>query len=110
MDGKAALAEILVDLGARVEKLTAAGVTPGLGTILVGDDPGSRSYVRGKHRDCREVGLHSIRVELPDTASQEEIEAAVLRLNADPACTAFIVQLPLPAHVATHRVLDLIDP
>ena len=86
------------------------GIRPGLGTILVGDDPGSHSYVNGKHRDCREVGLNSIRIELPSTASQQDIEEAVLRLNADPACTGFIVQLPLPAHVDTHRVLDLIDP
>jgi len=86
------------------------GIRPGLGTILVGEDPGSHSYVAGKHRDCREIGMSSIRVDLPDTASQEDIEAAVLRLNVDRACTGFIVQLPLPKHIDTHRVLELIDP
>ena len=110
IDGKRIAEEVKLDLAGRVAMLQLQGIRPGLGTILVGDDPGSRSYVNGKHRDCREVGLHSIRVELPQTASQEEIEAAVLRLNADPACTGFIVQLPLPAHIDTHRVLELIDP
>jgi methylenetetrahydrofolate dehydrogenase (NADP+)/methenyltetrahydrofolate cyclohydrolase len=110
IDGKRVAAQVKADLAERIAMLQLQDIRPGLGTILVGDDPGSRSYVMGKHRDCREVGLHSIRVELPDTSSQEEIEAAVLRLNADPACTAFIVQLPLPAHIDTHRVLDLIDP
>jgi methylenetetrahydrofolate dehydrogenase (NADP+)/methenyltetrahydrofolate cyclohydrolase len=78
--------------------------------VIVGDDPGSHAYVAGKHRDCAEVGLGSIRVELPASASQEEVEAAVLRLNDDPACTGFIVQLPLPAHLDMHRVLELVDP
>src|SRR3954452_25530284 len=99
MDGKAALAEILVELTTRVEKLAAAGVTPGLGTVLVGDDPGSRAYVRGKHRDCAEVGIASIQVELPDTTSQDELEAVIADLNADPGCTGYIVQLPLPRHL-----------
>jgi methylenetetrahydrofolate dehydrogenase (NADP+)/methenyltetrahydrofolate cyclohydrolase len=93
-----------------VAALRAAGCRPGLGTILVGDDPGSHAYVAGKHRDCADVGIASIRVELPATASQREIEDAVRRLNDDPSCTGFIVQLPLPAHVDTHRVLQLIDP
>jgi methylenetetrahydrofolate dehydrogenase (NADP+)/methenyltetrahydrofolate cyclohydrolase len=110
IDGKRIAEQVKLDLARRVAMLQLQGIRPGLGTILVGDDPGSRSYVNGKHRDCREVGLHSIRVELPRTAAQEEIEAAVLRLNADPACTGFIVQLPLPAHIDTHQVLDLIDP
>ena len=110
IDGKRIAEEIKLDLAVRVAMLQLQGIRPGLATILVGDDPGSRSYVNGKHRDCREVGLHSIRVELPQTAAQEEIEAAVLRLNADPACTGFIVQLPLPPHIDTHRVLELIDP
>ena len=110
IDGKRVAEQVKRDLADRIAVLQLQGIRPGLGTILVGDDPGSRSYVNGKHRDCREVGLHSIRVELPKTASQEEIEGAVLRLNADPACTGFIVQLPLPAHIDMHRVLDLIDP
>ena len=110
IDGRRIAEKVKLDLADRVAMLQLQGIRPGLGTILVGDDPGSRSYVNGKHRDCREVGLHSIRLELPQTASQEEIEAAVLRLNADPACTGFIVQLPLPAHIDTHRVLELIDP
>ncbi|WP_416979598.1 bifunctional methylenetetrahydrofolate dehydrogenase/methenyltetrahydrofolate cyclohydrolase [Streptomyces sp. T028] len=110
LDGKAAAAEIKAELAARVQELKAQGVTPGLGTILVGDDPASHSYVRGKHRDCTQVGIASIRVELAATASQADVEAAVLRLNADPACTGFIVQLPLPAHIDTHAVLERIDP
>jgi len=76
----------------------------------VGDDPGSRAYVAGKHRDCEEVGIGAIRIDLPATASHSEVEAAVRRLNQDRSCTGFIVQLPLPAHVDTHRVLELIDP
>ncbi|WBO68942.1 bifunctional methylenetetrahydrofolate dehydrogenase/methenyltetrahydrofolate cyclohydrolase [Streptomyces camelliae] len=110
LDGKAAAAEIKAELAARVQALKTRGVTPGLGTILVGDDPASHSYVGGKHRDCAQVGIASIRVELPATASQADVEAAVLRLNADPACAGFIVQLPLPAHIDTHAVLELIDP
>ena len=86
------------------------GVRPGLGTLLVGDDPGSRWYVSGKHKDCAEVGLASIREDLPATATQEDIEAAVARLNADPECTGFIVQLPLPQGIDTNRVLELVDP
>jgi len=110
LDGKAAAADIKRELTARVEALKARGIHPGLGTILVGDDPGSRSYVGGKHRDCAQVGIESIRVELPATATQEEVEAAVRRLNEDPACTGFIVQLPLPPHIDTHKVLELVDP
>ncbi|MEV7392219.1 bifunctional methylenetetrahydrofolate dehydrogenase/methenyltetrahydrofolate cyclohydrolase [Streptomyces sp. NPDC091215] len=110
LDGKAAAAEIKRELAERVEVLKRRGIAPGLGTVLVGDDPASRSYVGGKHRDCAQVGIASIRVELPATATQADVEAAVLRLNADPACTGFIVQLPLPAHIDTHAVLGLIDP
>ena len=110
LDGKAAAAEIKRELAVRVAALKAAGVSPGLGTILVGDDPGSRSYVAGKHRDCQQVGIASIRIELPADASQADVEAAVLRLNADPECTGFIVQLPLPPHIDMHAVLDLVDP
>jgi len=110
IDGKRVAAELKEDLAARVRVLHALGVRPGLGTILVGDDPGSHAYVAGKHRDCAEVGIASMRVELPATASQAEVEDAVRALNDDPACTGFIVQLPLPASLDTHRVLHLIDP
>jgi methylenetetrahydrofolate dehydrogenase (NADP+)/methenyltetrahydrofolate cyclohydrolase len=94
----------------RVAKLAEQGVVPGLGTILVGDDPGSRAYVAGKHRDCAAVGISSIQVELPDTATQDEIAARVIELNENPDCTGFIVQLPLPKHVDTNEILGLIDP
>jgi methylenetetrahydrofolate dehydrogenase (NADP+) / methenyltetrahydrofolate cyclohydrolase len=110
IDGKRVAADLKTALAVRVKALHEAGIDPGLGTILVGDDPGSRSYVAGKHRDCAEVGIASIRIELPASASQAEIEAAVQQLNDDPTCTGFIVQLPLPPHVDTHRVLELIDP
>ncbi|GAB4010413.1 bifunctional methylenetetrahydrofolate dehydrogenase/methenyltetrahydrofolate cyclohydrolase [Nocardioides ultimimeridianus] len=110
IDGRRVAAALKEQLAARVVALGEHGSRPGLGTILVGDDPGSHSYVAGKHRDCSDVGIASIRVELPATASQEEIEAAVRRLNDDPDCTGFIVQLPLPPHIDTHRVLQLIDP
>jgi methylenetetrahydrofolate dehydrogenase (NADP+)/methenyltetrahydrofolate cyclohydrolase len=110
LDGKAAAAAIKAELTARVAALAARGVTPGLGTLLVGDDPGSQWYVAGKHRDCAEVGIASLREDLPADATQEEIEAAVRRLNDDPACTGFIVQLPLPKGIDTNRVLELVDP
>ncbi len=110
LDGKATAARIKAELTTRVAALRERGVVPGLGTVLVGDDPGSRSYVAGKHRDCAEVGIESIRVDLPGTATQEEILAAVDRLNADPACTGYIVQLPLPGGVDTNTVLERIDP
>ncbi|QLH22422.1 bifunctional methylenetetrahydrofolate dehydrogenase/methenyltetrahydrofolate cyclohydrolase [Streptomyces sp. Rer75] len=110
LDGKATAAAIKSDLVSRVEALKAKGVHPGLGTLLVGDDPGSKWYVAGKHRDCAQVGIASIRRDLPDTATQEEIEAAVRELNEDPACTGYIVQLPLPKGIDTNRVLELIDP
>ncbi|MFJ3879895.1 bifunctional methylenetetrahydrofolate dehydrogenase/methenyltetrahydrofolate cyclohydrolase [Streptomyces sp. NPDC090077] len=110
LDGKATAAAIKSELKARVEQLKARGVTPGLGTLLVGDDPGSRWYVNGKHKDCAEVGITSIRRELPGTASQEEIEAVVRELNEDPDCTGYIVQLPLPKGIDTNRVLELMDP
>ncbi len=91
-------------------KLHEAGITPGLGTVLVGDDPGSRSYVAGKHRDCAQVGIVSIRRDLPATASQQQVEDVIAELNADPACTGYIVQLPLPPGIDTQRILGLIDP
>jgi methylenetetrahydrofolate dehydrogenase (NADP+) / methenyltetrahydrofolate cyclohydrolase len=110
LDGKATAAEIKADLAQRVAKLTAAGVTPGLGTVLVGDDPGSRAYVAGKHRDCAEVGILSIRKDLPADATQRQVEDVVAELNADPACTGYIVQLPLPPGLDAQRVLGMIDP
>lgn len=110
LDGKATAARVRVDLAARVRRLRERGVVPGLGTVLVGDDPGSRSYVAGKHRDCAEVGIASIQVELPADARQEDVEKAVLALNDDPACTGYIVQLPLPGGLDAHRVLELMDP
>jgi len=110
MDGKATAAAIREDLRERVAKLAALGAAPGLGTILVGDDPGSASYVAGKHRDCAQVGIASIRRDLPATASQAEVEQAVAELNADPACTGYIVQLPLPRGLDPNPVLEAIDP
>ncbi|ANW18538.1 bifunctional methylenetetrahydrofolate dehydrogenase/methenyltetrahydrofolate cyclohydrolase [Streptomyces clavuligerus] len=110
LDGKATAAAIKSDLTARVAALKAKGVTPGLGTLLVGDDPGSRWYVNGKHRDCAQVGIASIQRELPATATQEEIEAVVRELNENPECTGYIVQLPLPDGIDAHRVLELMDP
>lgn len=110
LDGTATAAAIKAELTARVAALAERGVVPGLGTILVGEDPGSTWYVAGKHKDCAEVGISSIREDLPATATQDEIEAAVRRLNDNPQCTGFIVQLPLPDGIDTHRVLELIDP
>ncbi|GAA4568293.1 bifunctional methylenetetrahydrofolate dehydrogenase/methenyltetrahydrofolate cyclohydrolase [Planotetraspora kaengkrachanensis] len=110
LDGKATAAKIKGDLAVRVKSLAAKGVTPGLGTILVGDDPGSQIYVAGKHRDCAEVGIASIRKDLPATATQAEVEAAIDELNADPACTGYIVQLPLPRHLDTQALIERMDP
>ncbi len=110
LDGKAAAAEIRGALKERVALLAERGVVPGLGTVLVGDDPGSRAYVNGKHRDCAEVGIASIRRDLPADATQEQVEAVVDELNADPACTGYIVQLPLPSGLAAQPVLERIDP
>lgn len=110
LDGKATAAAIKSDLTSRVASLKARGIVPGLGTLLVGEDPGSKWYVAGKHRDCAQVGIGSIQRELPDTATQEEIEAVVRELNANPECTGYIVQLPLPKGIDTNRVLELMDP
>ena len=110
LDGKATAGAIKAELQARVAAVRERGVIPGLGTILVGEDPGSVTYVAGKHRDCAEVGIESIRVDLPATASQDEVMAAVQRLNQDPACTGYIVQLPLPRGMDTNRILEAIDP
>nr|MDK8534217.1 bifunctional methylenetetrahydrofolate dehydrogenase/methenyltetrahydrofolate cyclohydrolase [Gleimia europaea] len=110
LDGKATAAQIKTELRERVEALRARGVVPGLGTILVGDDPASQTYVAGKHRDCQEVGIESIRVDLPGDSTEADILAAVERLNADEDCTGYIVQLPLPKGVDTNRILEAIDP
>ena len=110
LDGKATAKAIREELAQRVAKLAEAGITPGLGTVLVGDDPGSRAYVAGKHRDCAQVGILSIRRDLPADATQQQVEDVVAELNADPACTGFIVQLPLPEGLDANRVLGLIDP
>ncbi|GAA1481740.1 bifunctional methylenetetrahydrofolate dehydrogenase/methenyltetrahydrofolate cyclohydrolase [Gordonia sinesedis] len=110
LDGKITRDEIFTDLAARVEKLRDAGVMPGLGTILVGDDPGSRSYVRGKHADCARVGIESLRKDLPADATTDELNAAIDELNADPSCTGYIVQLPLPAQLDENAALERIDP
>jgi methylenetetrahydrofolate dehydrogenase (NADP+) / methenyltetrahydrofolate cyclohydrolase len=110
LDGKATAAEIKKEIAGRVAALAERGVLPGLGTVLVGDDPGSRAYVNGKHRDCAEVGIASIRRELPADATQQQVEAVVAELNADPACTGYLVQLPLPGGIDANRILGLIDP
>jgi methylenetetrahydrofolate dehydrogenase (NADP+) / methenyltetrahydrofolate cyclohydrolase len=110
LDGKALAASIKKDLTARTSALKAKGITPGLGTVLVGDDPGSHSYVAGKHRDCHEVGINSIRVDLPSSASQADVLAAIKDLNAAKECTGYIVQLPLPNGINTQVILEAIDP
>lgn len=110
LDGKATAAAIKAELKERVSALREKGIVPGLGTILVGDDPGSQWYVAGKHRDCAEVGIASIRRDLPADISQTELEAVVEELNNDPDCTGFIVQLPLPGHLDTDAILELVDP
>jgi methylenetetrahydrofolate dehydrogenase (NADP+)/methenyltetrahydrofolate cyclohydrolase len=110
LDGKAVAAAMKDELRGRVDVLRERGVTAGLGTILVGNDPGSQWYVAGKHRDCAQVGIESLRIDLPETASQAEVEAAVDELNADPACTGYIVQLPLPKGLDENAVIGRIDP
>jgi methylenetetrahydrofolate dehydrogenase (NADP+) / methenyltetrahydrofolate cyclohydrolase len=110
LDGKATAAAIKEDLTRRVAALARAGIVPGLGTILVGDDPGSHAYVAGKHRDSAQVGITSIRRDLPADATQRQVEAVIDELNADPACTGYIVQLPLPPGIDGNRVLLRMDP
>ena len=110
LDGKALAASIKKDLTARTSALKASGKVPGLGTILVGDDPGSHSYVSGKHRDCQEVGITSLRVDLPASATQSDVLAAIKDLNSASECTGYIVQLPLPKAINTQTVLEAIDP
>ena len=107
LDGKKCATTIKSELKVRVSAL---GKQPGLGTILVGDDPGSHAYVSGKHRDCAEVGIHSIRIDLPQTASQKDLLSAISDLNAAPECTGYIVQLPLPAHIDANTILAAVDP
>jgi methylenetetrahydrofolate dehydrogenase (NADP+)/methenyltetrahydrofolate cyclohydrolase len=110
LDGKALAATIKAELRGRVSTLAERGIVPGLGTVLVGDDPGSHAYVRGKHRDCAEVGIASIQVELPASTSQEQLAAVIVELNTDPACTGYIIQLPLPSHLDGYAALALVDP
>ena len=110
LDGKALAASIKQSLSARVKALLSDGVTPGLGTILVGDDPGSLSYVAGKHRDCKEVGINSIRVDLKADATESDVLAALKDLNSAKECSGYIVQLPLPQGINTQKVLEAIDP
>jgi len=110
LDGKALAATVKENLAVRVSQLKSSGVTPGLGTVLVGDDPGSISYVAGKHRDCQQVGINSIRVDLKASATQADILAAIKDLNSAKECTGYIVQLPLPSGIDTQTVLEAIDP
>ena len=110
LDGKKYRDEIFADLKQRVDALRAKGITPGLATVLVGDDPASHSYVRMKHKDCEQIGVKSIRKDLPADVTQEELNAVIDELNADPECTGYIVQLPLPKHLDENAVLERIDP
>ena len=110
LDGLATAKAIKAELAERVIGLKQRGITPGLGTLLVGDDPGSHSYVAGKHRDCAEVGIDSIRIDLPNSASAADVRAAIRELNDSKECTGYIVQLPLPFGIDTNEMLELIDP
>ncbi|MEV6230417.1 bifunctional methylenetetrahydrofolate dehydrogenase/methenyltetrahydrofolate cyclohydrolase [Saccharopolyspora shandongensis] len=110
LDGKATKDAIFDELRPRVAKLVEQGHAPGLATVLVGDDPGSQSYVRAKHNDCAKVGIKSIRKDLPANVSQADVEAVLDELNADPACTGYIVQLPLPKHLDAGPLLERIAP
>jgi len=110
LDGKATRDEIFIDLAKRVEVLTADQRTPGLGTVLVGDDPGSQAYVRGKHSDCAKVGINSIRHDLPADISQAALNEVLDELNANPGCTGYIVQLPLPKQLNENAALERVDP
>jgi methylenetetrahydrofolate dehydrogenase (NADP+) / methenyltetrahydrofolate cyclohydrolase len=110
LDGVETAAAIKAELKVRVDALHARGVHPGLGTLLVGSDPGSVSYVAGKHRDCTEIGVESVRIDLPETASATDVQAAIAELNASPSVTGYIVQLPLPAGLDENAMLELMDP
>lgn len=110
LDGKSLAASIKGALAQRTSALKSRGITPGLGTVLVGDDPGSHSYVSGKHRDCHEVGINSLRVDLPQNATQADVLSAIKDLNSAKECTGYIVQLPLPHAINTQTILEAIDP
>ena len=110
LDGKALATIVKADLRTRTEVLKTRSITPGLGTVLVGDDAGSHSYVAGKHRDCQEVGINSIRVDLPAAATQADVMAAINELNSAKECTGYIVQLPMPNGINTQAILEAIDP
>ncbi len=110
LDGKAQAAIIKNDLSKRISLLKQKGINPGLGTILVGEDPGSHAYVGGKHRDCAEVGINSIRIDLPSNATQQQVTESITQLNSDSNCTGFIVQLPLPNDLDSNLALEQIDP
>lgn len=110
LDGRATAGALKAELRVRVDALKAQGIVPGLGTVLVGEDPGSHAYVGGKHKDCAEIGISSIRIDLPTDSTQAEIDAHVAELNTDPSVTGYIVQLPLPKHLDANRVLELMDP
>ncbi len=110
LDGVATATAVKGELATRIATLKERGVVPGLGTLLVGRDPGSLSYVAGKHRDCAEVGIDSIRVDLPAEASEDDVMAAIVALNADPKVTGYIIQLPLPAGLDESAMLELMDP
>jgi len=110
LDGVATATAVKQELASRIAALKSHGVTPGLGTLLVGEDPGSISYVAGKHRDCAEVGIESIRIDLPADASEADVRAAIVSLNENPAVTGYIIQLPLPAGINENAMLELMDP
>jgi len=110
LDGKALATRIKSELAAEVLGLKSRGITPGLGTVLVGNDPGSQSYVTGKHRDCQDVGITSIRVDLPDSAKEVDVLSAIKDLNSAKECTGYIVQLPLPRGINSQKILEAIDP
>ena len=110
LDGLATARAIKQELAQQVTELKTKGITPGLGTLLVGDDPGSHSYVAGKHRDCAEVGINSIRIDLPQSASKADVESAIRQLNAAKEVTGYIVQLPLPSAMDANAMLEMIDP
>ena len=110
LDGKATRNAIFEDLSVRVRALADRGVVPGLGTVLVGDDPGSHSYVRGKHNACAKVGITSIRRDLPANTTQAQLHEVIDELNADPACTGYLIQLPLPGHLDAGAALERVDP
>lgn len=110
LDGLVTAKAIKAELTVEVQKLKAAGITPGLGTLLVGDDPGSHSYVSGKHRDCAQVGITSVRIDLPASASKSDVVAAISDFNSSAEVTGYIVQLPLPSGMDANLMLELIDP